>query len=189
MKKIFIVAAMSKNRVIGKDNKLPWGKIAKDMKRFRQLTDGKFVIMGRKTYESIGQPLPNRVNIIVTKQLDYRDRVPQSCIVVSTLAGALEFAQHRNVYVIGGAEIYKQAMEAADVMFLTLVDRECEGDAYFPEFGDEWEEIRSDAVDCKEGKDKKVRCVFMTYRKKKNGKVAGKKKEEKAEVEEEKSPR
>lgn len=133
--RISLIAAMSKNRVIGVDNKLPW-HIPSDLKRFRQITSGSPVIMGRKTYESIGRLLPNRQNIIITRQS--RIEIPEAT-VVNSLEAAFEAAQpgpNHEVFVIGGAEVYRLALGQADRLYITLIDQEVQGDAYFPEWSD-----------------------------------------------------
>jgi dihydrofolate reductase len=137
--KISLIAAMGKNRVIGKDNKLLW-KLPKDMKRFRTLTSKKPIIMGRKTYESIGRPLPNRTNIIITRDKNYK---VQGCVVVHTIDESLDSAKDSDeVMIIGGCQIYKEFLPKANKMYLTYVDGEFEADAYFPEFNeDEWKVI------------------------------------------------
>lgn len=145
---ISIIAAMAKNQVIGKDGKLPW-KLGPDMKRFRELTIGKPVIMGRKTFESIGKPLAGRVNIILTNRRDYQ---AADCIVTHSLEDALRAAGTASeIMVIGGAEVYNLFLPLAGRMYLTYIHHEFEGDAFFPAFDPaEWQEItrqdfRSDA--------------------------------------------
>ena len=128
---ISLVAAMGKNRVIGKDNSLPW-KLPEDMKRFKELTSGKTVVMGRTTFESIGKPLPNRINIIITRDKNYK---AEGCIVVNSVDEALKYAKDADeVMIIGGAQIYQQFLPIANKMYLTLIDEDFEGDAYFPEY-------------------------------------------------------
>ena len=132
------IAAMSKNRVIGKDNKLPWN-IPQEMKWFMSKTKGSVLIMGRKTYESLPAPLPNRFHIIVTRSQDYKvDR--DDCIVVHSIDEAVNEASKltdkwgEEVFITGGSEIYKQALDRTDRIYLTIIDKEFEGDAFFPEF-------------------------------------------------------
>lgn len=131
---INIIAALSKkDRVIGNKGVIPW-KISTDLKRFRELTVGQVVIMGRKTYESIGRPLPNRTNIIVTRDTGFSAPL---CTVVHSIEKALSSAGENNtqkIFIIGGGEIYNQALSLADRLLLTLVDGDFEGDAYFPEY-------------------------------------------------------
>lgn len=136
---ISLIAAMGKNRTIGKNNSLPWNLPA-DMKYFRDKTRGKPVIMGRKTYESIGKPLPKRLNIIITRDENYK---AEGCVVVHTADEAIIAAGNvKEVMVIGGSQIYKEFLPRANRMYLTKIDAEFEGDTYFPEFTtEEWKEI------------------------------------------------
>jgi len=136
---ISLIAAMDKNKVIGKNNSLPWN-MPEDMKYFRDKTKGKPVIMGRKTYESIGKPMPQRTNIIITKDQDYK---VEGCIVVHSIDEALKAAGNvEEVMVIGGSQIYKEFLPKANRMYLTFIDAEFEGDTYFPEYNiEEWKEI------------------------------------------------
>lgn len=129
---------MAQNRVIGVNNTLPW-RLPADLRHFRQLTTGHHVIMGRRNYESIGKPLPDRANIVITRNRDYR---APGCEIRHSLADALRGAHDDpEVFVIGGAEIYRQAMDRADRIYLTLVHADISGDAYFPEFDmREWNE-------------------------------------------------
>jgi dihydrofolate reductase len=127
---VSLIAAVGKNREIGKDGKLPW-RLPADLSRFRELTKGHAVIMGRKTYESIGRPLPDRENFVVTRQADYE---APGCIVVGSLAGAIKQARGDEAFVIGGAEIYREALPYAARMYLTEIDETFPADTYFPEF-------------------------------------------------------
>jgi len=132
---ISLIAALGKNRIIGNENKLLWN-IPGDMKHFRGLTSGKSIIMGRKTYESIGRPLPKRKNIIVTRDKNYK---VEGCFVVHSLDAALKEAGPGEVMVIGGAQIYSEFLPRAHKMYLTLIDHEFGGDAKFPKWNDsEW---------------------------------------------------
>ncbi len=133
---IKIIVATSKNRIIGNDNKLIW-KLSSDLKRFKELTSGNPVVMGRKTFESIGKPLPNRRNIIITRNLEYQ---VDGCEVVSSLEEAF-LLTNNDCFIIGGGEIYKQSMEVAEKIYLTLVNCEVEGDTHFPEIGSDWKKI------------------------------------------------
>ena len=130
---------MSENRVIGINNKLPW-HLPADLRHFRRLTTGHPVIMGRRNYESIGKPLPNRTNIVVTRNPDYR---AAGCLVTHSLDDAMNSAGNdRDIFIIGGAEIYRQAFGHANRIYLTLIHARIEGDTYFPEFeGPPWREI------------------------------------------------
>jgi dihydrofolate reductase len=137
--RISFVAAMSKNRVIGKGNKIPWNMPA-DLKHMRKLTEGKPLIMGRKTHESIGRPLPNRKNIILTRDKNYKS---EGCIVVNTQVEALKAAEgSEEIIIFGGEDIYKIFLPSADRMYLTIIDALIEGDAFFPEYKkEEWKEV------------------------------------------------
>ncbi|RAU16845.1 dihydrofolate reductase [Nitrincola tibetensis] len=143
--RISIIVAQSTNRVIGRQNKLPW-YLPEDLKYFKRITQGKPIIMGRKTYESIGRPLPGRLNIVITRSATYQ---PLGVKVVNSLEAAIELAEHQalidgvdEALVIGGAEIYQQAMSLAERLYLTQVHAEIEGDAYFPEINaQKWQQI------------------------------------------------
>jgi len=140
-----IIVAQAKNRVIGVNNKLPW-HLPEDLRYFKQVTMGKPIIMGRNTYESIGRPLPGRTNIVISRQESY---APQGVKVVSSLEAAIDMAESiamidgaSEAMVIGGGQIYAQALEKADRLYLTEVDAEIDGDAWFPEFAREnWKEV------------------------------------------------
>jgi dihydrofolate reductase len=128
---IALVVAMAENRVIGKDNQLIW-HLPADLKHFKNLTTGHPIIMGRKTFEAIGKPLPNRTNIIITHQQDFK---AEGCMVAHSLSEGLMMAQQMDseIFVIGGAEIYRQAMFLSDTIHLTEVHHTFEGDTFFPE--------------------------------------------------------
>lgn len=138
---VSLIVAASENNVIGRNNDLPW-HLPNDMKFFREKTAGHPIIMGRKNYESIGRPLPKRTNIIVTRDSTYE---ANGCLIASSLEEAILFAKKdgtEEIFVIGGGEIYKQAMELANRIYLTRVHAEVEGDVYFPEIDpDVWEEV------------------------------------------------
>ncbi len=153
---------MGKNRVIGKDNSLPWNMPA-DMKRFKELTTGKPVIMGRKTFESIGKPLPDRTNIIMTRDENYK---AEGCIVVHSVDEALKSAEgNEEVMVIGGAQIYKEFFPRANKMYLTVIDNDFEGDVYFPEYNrDEWKETEREEHEADE--ENKFSYTFFVLEKK-----------------------
>lgn len=135
---ITIVVAISENHVIGKDNKLLW-RLPNDLKHFKEITTGHTIIMGRKTYDSVGKPLPNRRNIVITRQAI---TIP-GCEVVNSLDAALALCTNENeVFIVGGAEIYKQAIKLTDRIYLTIVRKNFEGDSFFPEINkDEWKEV------------------------------------------------
>ncbi len=132
---VAIIAAVAENGVIGQGNGIPW-RLPSDFAHFKRMTLGKPLIMGRKTFESIGRPLPGRTNIVVTRQEGYQ---PDGVLVISSLEAALEHAQEiakadraNEVMIGGGAEIYRQALPFADRMYLTQVALAPEGDAFFP---------------------------------------------------------
>ena len=136
---IAIIAAVTKNGVIGSKGGLPW-YIPEDLKRFKSLTTGKTVVMGRKTFESIiqrlGHPLPNRMSVVITKQADYK--VPPGVIARRSPEDALR-GLSGDVFIIGGGEIYAQTINMADTLYITHVDKEVEGDVCFPPFStDDW---------------------------------------------------
>ena len=128
---ISIIVAMAKDRVIGKDNEMPW-HLPADLQHFRKMTSGKPIIMGRKTYESIGRPLPKRHNIIISRNSDYE---VEGCDVVNSLDAALEVAGDvEEIFIIGGGFLYDQTIDAADRLYLTFIDLEIDGDTFFPEY-------------------------------------------------------
>lgn len=125
---LIIIAALSRNRVIGKEGKLPW-HIPEDLKRFKRLTSGNTVLMGRKTYESLGKPLPDRRNVVLTSA-----PIP-GIETYRTISEALqELSNEEKVFVIGGGEIFSQFLPLVDEMYLTIVERDVEGDTYFPAY-------------------------------------------------------
>lgn len=125
-----IIAAIGDNRELGKNNTLLW-HIPQDMKRFKALTTGHTVIMGRKTYESIGIPLPNRTNIIITN--DKKFTAP-GCIIAHSLDEAIQKSKDTETFIIGGASIYSQAIDRADKLYLTKVKGTFDADTYFPDY-------------------------------------------------------
>jgi dihydrofolate reductase len=133
---ISLIVAMSRNRVIGRDNRLPW-RLPADLRRFQHLTMGHCLIMGRKTYESIGRPLPGRTIIVLTRQANY---APPGVLVAHTLEEALALARGEEVFIAGGAHVYQQAVALADRLYLTLIEEDIAGDASFPPLDEsEWQ--------------------------------------------------
>lgn len=126
---ISLIAAMDRNRTIGKDNRMPW-RLPADMAYFKKLTTGHSVIMGRKTFESIGKPLPGRRNIIITRD---REFAVEGCIVCHSVEEALKFDDGEEVFIIGGAEVYAEFMPHAGRLYITLLEEDFAGDAFFPE--------------------------------------------------------
>jgi dihydrofolate reductase len=131
---VSIVVAIAENNVIGRGNELPW-RLPDDLKRFKALTLGKPILMGRKTYESIGKPLPGRTNIVISRQLGFR---ADGCVNVASVDEALAATAAPEIAVIGGAEIYRQILPRTEVIHLTRVHAEVAGDIYFPEI--DWHE-------------------------------------------------
>jgi dihydrofolate reductase len=145
---ICLIAAMSENGVIGRDGQLPW-HLPADLRRFKNLTDGHAVVMGRRTFDSIGRPLPNRRNVVVTRN---RDWAAAGATAAPSLDAALAAVpDDEAVFVVGGAEIYREALPRADRLELTIVHAEVDGDTWFPEIDlAEWtlvEEERHEADD------------------------------------------
>lgn len=132
--KISLIAAVAKNNVIGKDNDMVW-RLPDDFKRFKALTTNHYILMGRKSFESLDGLLPNRTHIVITRNKDYS--VPMGHYVFHSLEEGLDFCKAKNVddlYIIGGGEIFKEALPFADQMQLTEVNASPEGDSFFPEF-------------------------------------------------------
>ena len=128
---LVIIAAAAENNALGKDNDLVW-HLPDDFKRFKQLTSGHHIIMGRKTFESFPKPLPNRTHVIITRQKNYE--VPEGCMIVNNLEEAIAICPNEETnYIIGGGEIYKQSMDLADKIELTRVHTEVEADTFFPQ--------------------------------------------------------
>lgn len=126
---IILIAAMAENRTIGCGNTIPW-KIKGEQKIFKDYTINHTVIMGRKTFESIGRALPNRKNIVISRQKKY---VAQDCIIAHNISEALSMCNDNElVFIIGGENVYKQCMPLADKIYLTVIEREISGDAFFP---------------------------------------------------------
>ena len=136
-----LIAAAAENNALGKNNEMVW-HLPDDFKRFKQLTTGHHIIMGRKTFESFPKPLPNRIHIVITRQKDYN---PQGCIVVSDLDDAIAAVpKEQDAYIIGGGEIFKLAIPIADKIELTRIHQSYDGDAFFPEINlDDWKIVES----------------------------------------------
>lgn len=160
--KLSIIVAASRNNVIGKDNQLIW-RLSADLKRFKALTTGHTIIMGRKTFDSIGKPLPNRTSVIITRQEDYKQ---EGCIVVHSLEEALEAVKDQEkVFIIGGGTIYKEAIDKADELYLTRVHSDFFGDTFFPEIKPEqWESVARQ--DCLPDEKNEYAYSFIDYKRK-----------------------
>ena len=133
---ISIIVAMDRNRVIGKRGALPW-RLPADMLHFKEVTTGHTVVMGRKTHESIGKALPNRINIVVTRQKDF---APDGCVAVDSIEKALDISSEKDeIFFIGGGEIYSQIMPYAERLYVTEIDATFDGSVFFPEINPfEW---------------------------------------------------
>ena len=139
---ISIIVAASENNVIGREGELPW-RLSDDLKHFKAITMGKPIVMGRKTWESIGRPLPGRQNIVITRQAGF---VAAGCDVVSSTAEAVTTAGDvAEIMVIGGSDIYALFLPQAQRVYLTRVHAEVEGDAFFPALGEEWHLVSDEA--------------------------------------------
>lgn len=128
-----IIAALTTNNVIGRGNELPWRQ-STDLKRLKQLTMGHHLLMGRKTYASVGRPLPGRTTIVITRDRDFR---AEGVIIAASIEEAIRLAaDDSEPFILGGGEIFRQTLEHADRMYLTRIHTEMEGDTFFPEFDD-----------------------------------------------------
>ncbi len=140
---ITIVVAMGKNREIGANNQLLW-HLPKDLKHFKELTTGHPVIMGRRTYESIGKPLPNRTNIVISRKNDWFE---EGILIVGSIKEAIKFAKKidENAYIIGGGNIYEQTLDLADKLEVTLVDAVLDADTFFPKINEKvWQKTNEE---------------------------------------------
>lgn len=160
---ISFIVAMDENRVIGKDNQLPW-RLPADLQYFKKRTMGHPIAMGRKTHESIGKLLPGRENIVITRNPQFKGA---GCKVFHSLEDFIQYGKNseEEIFVIGGAEIFKETFEYADRLYITLIHHEFAGDTYFPEFSIQKWKLRS----CEKGiKDEKnpYNYEFLTYSRK-----------------------
>lgn len=156
--KLSFVVAMGKRRVIGYQNRLPW-HLPADLRRFKQLTLNKPVLMGRHTYLSIGKALPHRSNLVVSRRTDFQ---PKDCRVFSSIEQALvSIADADEVMVIGGAKLYEQLLPQADRLFLTLIQHEFPGDAFFPDWQRyQWREV--ERIECAADSNNPYPYIFLT---------------------------
>ena len=140
--KISVIAAMSENRVIGRDGSLPW-HLPTDLARFKATTTGHTVIMGRKTFESVGQPLPNRRMIVITRNNDYQCA---GVFIAHSLDEALDHAAREDeIFILGGEAVYRIALPRADRLYLTIIHATIEGDTYFPTLDfDDWKLVEDE---------------------------------------------
>lgn len=154
---IALVAAYDKDRAIGRNGTIPWN-IEEDLKRYRELTTDNVVIMGRKTFEDIGRPLPDRLNIVISSSKVFDG---EGCITCKSLKEALDKVKGRDVYISGGEMLYKEALNMADMLYLTELDYHSHGDVFFPEFSQEDFELVE-----KEAHQGEIPYTFYTYKRK-----------------------
>ena len=143
---ISLIVAMASNRAIGKDNRMPW-HLSADLKRFKQTTMGHPIIMGRKTFEAVGRPLPGRTNIIISRNSSFK---PASCVVANSVEAAIQHgcSLDKEVFIIGGAAIYNATLPLANNLYITLINKDFEGDTFFPEIDyKEWAEVKREEVE------------------------------------------
>ena len=162
MSSISIIVAMAKNRTIGVHNTLPW-RCPEDLRHFKALTMGHHMIMGRKTFESIGRPLPGRTTVVVTRDIDLKI---EGCVMAHSLPEAFAAcANDENIYIVGGAEIYAQALEHADTLYITEIQQDVIGDAWFPDFNrSQWLEVSREV--CQQETPQPLEYHFVSYRRK-----------------------
>ncbi len=142
--KISVIVAMAANRAIGLENKMPW-HLSADLKKFKQITMGSPILMGRKTFESIGRPLPGRTNIIISRNSDYQQ---QGCLVFNNIEEAFAACQQdEEIFVIGGATFYQAVLPYADKLYLTEINKSFVADTFFPEYDqDDWRETAREVI-------------------------------------------
>ena len=161
---VTIIAAIANNNALGKDNDLIW-HLPADLKRFKKVTSGHHILMGRNTFESIGKPLPNRTTVIITRNKDYK---AAGCIVVDSIEKAIEVAKaDEHIFIIGGAQVYKQTIAAnlVDQLDITQVHHSFDADVYFPEIdSDIWKEVAREEF--KADEKNKYDFSFISYKKK-----------------------
>lgn len=155
--RISIIAAMARNHVIGIENRLPW-RLPEDLRHFKALTTGHHILMGRKTYESLGKPLPGRTSVVISRSEGLQ--LP-GCIVVNSIEEAVGACDGDDeIFFIGGAELYRQALNYADRIYLTEIRADFEGDAWFPEFDpNQWQETERKPCQSESG----LACDFVVY--------------------------
>ena len=160
--KITLVAAIASNNVIGKENSLPWN-IPEDLKRFKQMTSGHTILMGRKTFDSIGRPLPNRQNIVMTKDKNFEQ---EGIKVINDFDEALELIKESNedVFVIGGSKIYELFEPVANSLAITRILKDFEGDAFFPDIN--WNLWQIEKEEKFFDEKSKIECKLIEYSKK-----------------------
>lgn len=159
--KISIIVAVADNGVIGSGNQLIW-HLSDDLKNFKKITSGHFIIMGRKTYESIGRPLPNRTNIVLSRNKEYKLK---DCIVFQSLSEAINYSEksgEKEIFIIGGEAVYNAAYEIADKLYLTRVHSSPEGDAFFKKIRiDQWKQISNRYIQKNEQNDRNFEMLEL----------------------------
>lgn len=157
--KLSMIVAMARNQVIGIENRLPW-HLPEDLKHFRSLTMGHHLIMGRKTFESIGRPLPGRTTVIVTRDSDYR---VEGCLIAHSIEQAIELSRtDSEVFFVGGSTLYAQTLAMMDRLYITEIQAEYQGDAHFPEFDRSvWHELTRENRRTEDG----LGYAFVSYTK------------------------
>ena len=154
---IALIVALAKNHVIGNNGYIPW-KIKGEQKRFKDLTMGNVVIMGRRSFEEIGRPLPNRTTIVVSSTKEYTG---ENCFTVRSLQEAIELAGNIDVFISGGARLYEEALPIVEKMYITEIDKNIDGDTYFPQFAEE--DFKKELNERVEGK---IPYTYVTYTRK-----------------------
>ena len=160
---ITIIAAIANNNALGKDNDLIW-HLPADLKRFKKVTSGHHILMGRNTFESIGKPLPNRTSVIITRNKDY---FKDGCLIANSIEEALDLSKEDDAFIIGGAQVYKQALEhnLVDKLDITIVHHDFEADVFFPEIDlNIWEQTTRE--DFKADQKNKYDYSFVSYTRK-----------------------
>ena len=158
---ISLIVVHDLNRVIGQNNKMPW-HIPNELAYFKEKTMGKAIVMGRSTFESIGRPLPGRLNIVITRNTSYE---VEGVTVVHSIEEAIEAANkhHEEVMIIGGEQIFKEVLPYADLLYITLIEHEFEGDTFFPSYEQEWEAISTSE---QHTTDSGIKYTYMLYKRK-----------------------
>ena len=158
---IKLICAISKNNVIGNENKLPWN-IPEDLKRFKELTSNNWIVMGRKTFDSIGRPLPNRKNIVLSKNKNLRiDSVEVFNSPKEVIESYKNNSDQKDLFIIGGTYVYELFLEYSEYLFITHVDKEYSGDAFFPKI--DWNEWKLISEESRYDDDEKVNFYFRDY--------------------------
>lgn len=158
---ISLIVVHDLNRVIGQDNKMPW-HIPNELAYFKEKTMGKAIVMGRSTFESIGRPLPGRLNIVISRNTSYN---AEGVTVVHSIKEAIEVANkhHEEVMIIGGEQIFKEVLPYADLLYITLIEHEFEGDTFFPTYEQNWEVISTSE---QHSTDSGLKYTYMLYKRK-----------------------